>query len=254
MHSKKNSASKVYVVFSGKRPGIYYSWSECSPIVIGVKRSIFQSFKSHDVAILAFDEFEKSAEGKQKLKYMVFVVFCGKKPGIYKSWSECVKMLVGVEGSYFHAFQYYDEALKAFNQFKKISFSQEVSSSSSAVEKSEEVVTNESAASAISYTMLVSIFIGLKLSENVGKSDPAETRKGTVEAKESVAAGVNESRTCVIVDAVGTAQKQSEAAGGGPQKQYWNRTRETAEALWSFVHRFESSGERGMPIMDLRSE
>ncbi|XP_019231194.1 PREDICTED: uncharacterized protein LOC109212035 [Nicotiana attenuata] len=168
MHSKKNSASKVYVVFSGKRPGIYYSLSECSPMVIGVKRSIFQSFKSHDAAISAFDEFEKSAVGKQKLKSTVFVIFCGKKPGIYKSWSECVKMLVGVEGSYFHAFQYYDEALEAFNKFNKTSFSQE-SSSSSAVEESEEVVTNESAANAISSAMLAGIFIGLKLSENVGK-------------------------------------------------------------------------------------
>ncbi|XP_019238102.1 PREDICTED: uncharacterized protein LOC109218207 [Nicotiana attenuata] len=169
MHSKKNIASKVYVVFSGKRPGIYYSWSECSPMVIGVKRSIFQSFKSHDAAISAFDEFEKSVEGKQKLKSMVFVVFCGKKPGVYKCWSECVKMLVGAEGSYFHSLQYYDEALEAFNKFQKISFSQEESSSSSAVEESEEVVTNESAPSAISSAMLAGIFIGLKLSENIGK-------------------------------------------------------------------------------------
>nr|XP_016515205.1 PREDICTED: uncharacterized protein LOC107831920 [Nicotiana tabacum] len=168
LHSKKNSASKVYVVFSGKRPGIYYSWSECSPMVIGVKRSIFQSFKSHDAAISTFDEFEKSAEGKRRLKSMVFVIFYGKKSGIYKCWSECVNMLVGVEGSYFQAFQYYDETLKAFNKFHKASCSQKESSSNSTVEESEEVVTNESTASAISSAILASIFIGLKLSENIG--------------------------------------------------------------------------------------
>ncbi|XP_070039120.1 uncharacterized protein [Nicotiana tomentosiformis] len=167
VHSKKNSASKVYVIFSGKILGIYYSWSECSPMVLEVKRIIFQSFKSHDAAISAFNEFEKSVEGKQNLKSMIFVVFCDKKPGIYKCWCECVNMLVGVEGSYFQAFQCYDEALEAFNKFQKISCSQEESSSSSAIEESEEVVTNESAANTISSAILAGIFIGLKLSENI---------------------------------------------------------------------------------------
>lgn len=63
--SKKNNPSKIYVAFSGKRPGIYYSWSECSLMVIGDKHSILQSFKSHDAAISAFNDFEKSIEGKK---------------------------------------------------------------------------------------------------------------------------------------------------------------------------------------------
>lgn len=50
---------------------------------------------------------------------MIFVVFCGKKPGLYKCWSECVNMLVGVEGSYFQAFNVMMKRYKPSTNFKK---------------------------------------------------------------------------------------------------------------------------------------
>src|SRR5690625_1113859 len=49
----------------------------------------------------------------KKKKY--YVVWRGKKPGIYNSWQECKKMISGYKGAQYKSFTSFEEAKKAFN-------------------------------------------------------------------------------------------------------------------------------------------
>ena len=49
--SKKN---KFYVVWEGKKPGVYTSWSACKEQIEGYKNAKYKSFKSKDLAKKAF--------------------------------------------------------------------------------------------------------------------------------------------------------------------------------------------------------
>lgn len=53
----------------------------------------------------------------KKSKY--YVVWVGKSPGIYTTWNECEKQVLGFEGAKYKSFITYDEAL---NEFKNPSF------------------------------------------------------------------------------------------------------------------------------------
>ncbi|KAF2310124.1 hypothetical protein GH714_006612 [Hevea brasiliensis] len=46
---------KFYVVFHGLQPGIYTSWQECAPHVIGVSRSLYKSYDTMEEALHAFN-------------------------------------------------------------------------------------------------------------------------------------------------------------------------------------------------------
>ena len=43
-------SSKFYAVAQGVTPGIYRSWEECAPMVIGVRGAIYKSFPTRDRA------------------------------------------------------------------------------------------------------------------------------------------------------------------------------------------------------------
>ena len=47
-------------------------------------------------------------------KQKFYVVWSGKKPGIYSSWTECEKQIKGVEGAKYKAFKTKELAVKAF--------------------------------------------------------------------------------------------------------------------------------------------
>ncbi|XP_019239797.1 PREDICTED: ribonuclease H-like [Nicotiana attenuata] len=159
-HGKRNNASKVYVVFRGKRPGLYNSWHRCAPIVIGVKGSIFKAFKTYDEAITAFNEFRNGSQADNISASKVYVVFRGKKPGLYNSWCECASMVIGFKGNIFKSYKSYDEAVAAFNEFQKENIYSEEQSSSSCVDES------DVGASAMSSVLLAGMFVGMKISKN----------------------------------------------------------------------------------------
>ena len=52
-------------------------------------------------------------------KSKFYVVWVGKSPGIYTTWNECEKQVLGFEGAKYKSFITYDEAL---NEFKNPSF------------------------------------------------------------------------------------------------------------------------------------
>lgn len=62
-------------------------------------------------------------------KSKFYVVFLGHKPGIYHSWPECQKQVVGFPGAQYKSFEDNNDAQEAFNGFNKTS-----KSSASAIE------------------------------------------------------------------------------------------------------------------------
>ena len=47
-------STKFYVVWQGKKPGIYSSWPECQEQINGVKTALYKSFESKAEAEMAF--------------------------------------------------------------------------------------------------------------------------------------------------------------------------------------------------------
>lgn len=45
---------KYYVVWKGKTPGVYYSWSDCQAQIVGFPEAIYKSFKDEQLAHTAF--------------------------------------------------------------------------------------------------------------------------------------------------------------------------------------------------------
>lgn len=152
------------MVFRGKRSGLYNSWCECAPMVIGVKGSIFKSFKCYDDAILAFNDFQKNDQAKNKSKSKVYVVFRGKRPGLYNSWRECAPMVLGFKGSIYQAFNSYDEANEALREYKKDNIGHKDHCSSSFVDESNVVLESDNESNDISSGFLAGMFVGLKIS------------------------------------------------------------------------------------------
>ncbi len=50
-----NPKSKFYVVWSGKKPGVYLTWDECKAQVIGVKEARYKAYPSMEEAQQAFN-------------------------------------------------------------------------------------------------------------------------------------------------------------------------------------------------------
>ena len=60
---------KFYVVWKGKRPGIYNSWEECQEQIAGVKGAQYMGFTSKKEAEEAFDSSYGAYKGKKKPGY-----------------------------------------------------------------------------------------------------------------------------------------------------------------------------------------
>jgi viroplasmin and RNaseH domain-containing protein len=44
-----------YVVFDGKKPGIYFTWYECAKQVLREERAIYQKYNNYDYALRDFN-------------------------------------------------------------------------------------------------------------------------------------------------------------------------------------------------------
>lgn len=65
-------SSKFYVVWQGKKPGIYTNWPECQEQINGVKTALYKSFESKAEAEMAFagkpeDYIQKKSPAKSPL-------------------------------------------------------------------------------------------------------------------------------------------------------------------------------------------
>src|SRR5699024_403503 len=59
---------KYYVVWSGKKTGIFETWDDCKKQVLGVKGAKYKSFPSKQEAVAAFENGYTPAKGNQSKK------------------------------------------------------------------------------------------------------------------------------------------------------------------------------------------
>jgi len=88
---------KYYAVRKGLNVGIYETWEECKKQVNGYKGAIYKSFPTRNEA----ENFLKEGT-KKKEKY--YAVRKGLNVGIYRTWEECKKQVVGYQGVEFKCF------------------------------------------------------------------------------------------------------------------------------------------------------
>ncbi|KAJ8644989.1 hypothetical protein MRB53_006737 [Persea americana] len=60
---------KKYVVYEGRKPGIYDSWPECKQQVDGFSRNRHKSFKRPDEAERSFEKFQAEFKGQSMSKF-----------------------------------------------------------------------------------------------------------------------------------------------------------------------------------------
>ena len=106
---------KYYVVWEGHEPGIYNSWTECQRQVSGYKNAVFKSFENRNVAEKAFKDPSTVREEKGKKK-LYYVVWSGKKPGIYLTWTEAQAQIGGAIKPKYKSFGSKELAEKAYKE------------------------------------------------------------------------------------------------------------------------------------------
>ena len=57
MHEYFMARTRVYVVFKGRQPEIFFSWPECQEQVNGFKNNLYQSYATIEKAEIAFVDY-----------------------------------------------------------------------------------------------------------------------------------------------------------------------------------------------------
>lgn len=112
--SKKKK--KYYVVWEGHNPGVYSTWTAAQRQISGFKNASFKSFSSLQDAELAFKHPEKSGELAPAGKKRYYVVWRGRKPGIYTSWQEAREQISEFPKPQFKSFGSFRLAERAFEE------------------------------------------------------------------------------------------------------------------------------------------
>jgi len=124
---KPKSQKQAYVVFVGRTPGIYVTWAECQEQTNGVAYSRFKGYALYEDAIKAWDEFEETGNMdinigtgppkrglKKKSKPAAYVVYIGRKTGVFMTWPECNAQVAGYPNARFRGFQTLDQANRSW--------------------------------------------------------------------------------------------------------------------------------------------
>lgn len=97
-------AKKYYVIWSGKKTGIFNSWDEVKGLISGFPNAKYKSFPSLPEAENAFrnPDSVKPTEKKKKAKY--YVVWDGPNSKIYTDWDEARVALKGLSMDHLKTF------------------------------------------------------------------------------------------------------------------------------------------------------
>lgn len=97
-------AKKYYVIWSGKRTGVFTSWDEVKQYINGYPNAKYKSFLSQAEAMAAFKNPDsvKPVEKKKKAKY--YVVWDGPNSRIYTDWDEAKGALKGLSMDHLKTF------------------------------------------------------------------------------------------------------------------------------------------------------
>lgn len=107
---------KYYVVWEGHLKGIYDDWGKCQEQIKGYPNAKFKSFNTIEEARFAMQNPDKIEKTSTKKKTYYYVVWHGRKPGIYTNWNEVLETISGVKGSIYKTFGSKSLAEKAFTE------------------------------------------------------------------------------------------------------------------------------------------
>lgn len=108
---------KFYVVWKGKKPGIYTSWSAAKRQIDGVSGAQYKSYASRAEAESAFRNPQQAQEKiKRQKKTVYYVIWHGRTPGIYTDWETAQKQIAGFKKPRYKSFGSKQLAQKAYSE------------------------------------------------------------------------------------------------------------------------------------------
>ncbi len=97
-------AKKYYVVWEGKKTGVFNSWDEVKRLIQGYPGAKYKSFPSLAIAQKAFADPDSVETKVKKKKPRYYVIWDGDNSGIYTDWEEAQKKLKGLPKNNFKTF------------------------------------------------------------------------------------------------------------------------------------------------------
>ena len=97
-------AKKYYVVWKGKKTGVFESWDEVKKLIQGVPGAKYKSFSSLPIAKEAFRDPSSVVSTPKKKKAKYYVIWDGDNSAIYTDWDVAQKKLKGIPREQFKTF------------------------------------------------------------------------------------------------------------------------------------------------------
>lgn len=97
-------AKKYYVVWKGKKTGIFDSWDVVKGLIQGVAGAKYKSFPSRSLAEEAFKDPDSVKVKSKKKKPKYYVIWDGENSNIYTDWDVAQSKLKGVPRDHFKTF------------------------------------------------------------------------------------------------------------------------------------------------------
>lgn len=97
-------AKKYYVVWKGKRTGVFDSWDEVKTLIQGFSDAKYKSFPTYQLAEAAFRDPSSVVATPKKKSAKYYVIWDGDNSGIYTDWDVAQKKLKGVPFERFKTF------------------------------------------------------------------------------------------------------------------------------------------------------
>lgn len=97
-------AKKYYVVWEGKRTGVFESWDEVKSLIQGFPGAKYKSFGTRQLAEAAYRNPSSVVSTPKKKKAKYYVIWDGDNSGIYTDWNVAQKKLKGIPRDRFKTF------------------------------------------------------------------------------------------------------------------------------------------------------
>ncbi len=97
-------AAKYYVVWKGKKTGVFTSWDEVKLLIQGVPGAKYKSFSSRDEAERAFRDPGSVVSTPKEKKAKYYVIWDGPNSKIYTDWDTAQQNLKGIPRDHFKTF------------------------------------------------------------------------------------------------------------------------------------------------------
>ena len=118
-------ASKHYVVWKGRVPGIYPDWASANEQIEGFGGARYKSFSTREEAEVAYAQGSKPVSASRKqhdggsVASKHYVVWKGRIPGIYPDWASAKEQIEDYDGARYKGFPSREEAEVAYAQGPK---------------------------------------------------------------------------------------------------------------------------------------